>query len=83
MDRRTLIGSTFLIGGLAACSPVNPQRNIAPPPDLSGGGQSLERLVGLKLRVVRPGQMVTMDYNPRRLTVQVGEDNRITSARIG
>lgn len=31
-----------------------------------------------KIRVIRPGQPVTMDYRPDRLNVEVGEDGRIT-----
>ncbi len=35
------------------------------------------------VRVVEPGMMVTMDYQENRITVQVDEQNRITSANCG
>lgn len=35
------------------------------------------------VRVVKPGQPVTMDFRPDRLTVEVDHRNRIVSARCG
>lgn len=35
------------------------------------------------VRVVHPGQPVTMDFRPDRLTVEVDNRNRIVSARCG
>ena len=35
------------------------------------------------LRWVPPGGMVTMDYSPQRLTVQLDGQNRIASAKCG
>ena len=34
-------------------------------------------------RVIRPGQPVTMDYNPLRLNVLLDADDRIVGARCG
>ncbi len=42
-----------------------------------------EGMIGLKLRVIHPGEVVTMDYNEGRLTITVDKDNRIQSVRIG
>nr|MBF0686042.1 hypothetical protein [Pseudomonas sp.] len=35
------------------------------------------------LRVLQPGQVMTMEYNPQRLTVVVDESGAIASARCG
>lgn len=35
------------------------------------------------IRVIRPGDVVTMDYRPDRLNVEVGEDGRIKRLRCG
>lgn len=40
-------------------------------------------LVGYELRVVKPGQMVTQEYNPGRVTVVVDAKNQITQLYIG
>ncbi|MEN8919220.1 MAG: I78 family peptidase inhibitor [Octadecabacter sp.] len=41
---------------------------------------ALERVMLLgQVRVIRPGQAVTMDYRPNRINFNVGEGNRITS----
>lgn len=35
------------------------------------------------LRIIRPGDAVTMDYSPSRLNVELGEDGRIKRLRCG
>lgn len=35
------------------------------------------------LRVLQPGQVMTMEYNPQRLTIVVDESGTIASARCG
>ncbi|GAA5234989.1 hypothetical protein FOZ76_22355 [Verticiella sediminum] len=35
------------------------------------------------LRVMKPGEVMTLEYNPRRLTVILDESNRVSSARCG
>ena len=35
------------------------------------------------VRVIRPGQMVTMDYSPVRVNIHVNERNAITSVTCG
>lgn len=34
-------------------------------------------------RVIKPGMMVTMEFNPDRLNVDVDDNNRITNVRCG
>ncbi len=34
-------------------------------------------------RIIRPGQVVTMDYDPERLNVQLDDDDRIVSVSCG
>lgn len=40
-------------------------------------------LIGLTLRVVRPGDMVTMDYREDRVTVHVDENGVIERLEVG
>lgn len=40
-------------------------------------------LVGYVLRVIEPGQVVTMEYNPGRVTVVVDANKQITRIYIG
>lgn len=35
------------------------------------------------VRVIRPGQAVTLDFNGARLNIEVGDDGRITALRCG
>lgn len=36
-----------------------------------------------RVRVVRPGQMVTMEFDEKRLTLQLDASDRVTAARCG
>ena len=41
---------------------------------------ALERVLIMgQVRVIRPGQAVTMDFRPARINFNIGPDNRITS----
>lgn len=43
---------------------------------------ALERVLLLgEVRVIRPGQAVTMDFRPERINFVIGRDNRIESIR--
>lgn len=41
------------------------------------------RTGAVRVRVVAPGQMVTMDYDEHRLTIDVDAQGRVTRARCG
>jgi hypothetical protein len=45
--------------------------------------QARKRSGALMARIVRPGQVVTQDYNPERLNLQVDASGRITSLSCG
>lgn len=74
---------------LAGCTEV-----IAAPEDLCGRAE-VEGLVGENLaavtmptregpvRVIKPGQMVTMDYKPSRLNIDVDDAGTITRVWCG
>jgi hypothetical protein len=47
------------------------------------GRRLMELSRAKSLRWVPPGGMVTMDYSPQRLTVQLDGQNRIASAKCG
>jgi hypothetical protein len=52
----------------------------------AGGDESqgpCSELVGMTLRVVHPGDMVTMDYREDRITIEVDENEVIQSLSIG
>ena len=42
-----------------------------------------QRAGATTLRVLRPNELMTMEYNPFRLTVVVDEQNAVTSVRCG
>lgn len=81
----------------AACAPVEsmpaPTRGTC---DASGGqrlvgqpfrggiGERARRLTGSKMvRVIRPGQAVTMDYRVERVNVSIDDRGRVESIRCG
>jgi len=35
------------------------------------------------LRVLRPGELMTLEYNPQRLTIVIDDDGKIASIRCG
>lgn len=59
------------------------------------GATALQHLIGApesvlasmrfaqKLRVIHPGQAVTMDYNPARLNIEIDAEGRIATLRCG
>ena len=67
----------------------------SPLPDESCGAAELQGLVGQPasvlqtlrfsqvVRVIRPGMMVTMDYSPQRLNIQVDAAEKITALTCG
>jgi hypothetical protein len=64
--------------------------NAAPAQPLIGRQESLEtgaeaqRLSGAsRMRWIRPGQMVTMDYREDRLNIDLDDAGRITGLRCG
>ena len=76
--------------GLVACLPADE----APDADACGAlalqdlvGQPEAALDGADLpewvRVIHPGDMVTMDYLPARLNVDIGSDGRIARLHCG
>ncbi|WP_333711983.1 I78 family peptidase inhibitor [Yoonia sp.] len=78
----------FLILLFAACTqaetppplPENDTCNAAPYADLIGkDATALERvLIMQRLRILRPGQPMTMDFWPDRINIQIDENERIS-----
>ena len=57
---------------------------IAPPPEDNGKPELTQsQMVGLSLRVIKPGQVVTQEYNDSRLTVVIDKNSLITDIRVG
>ena len=47
------------------------------------GAEALRRSGSRRLRWIRPGDMVTMDYSPERLNVRLDAQNRVESFTCG
>lgn len=98
MGRGLGLGGVALLG-LVACMPEGGAGSGAgggmPPVEDACGAAGLQQMVGQPasaldtmrfaqpMRVIRPGQAVTMDYNAERLNFAVGEDGRITRVYCG
>lgn len=76
---------------LAACLPSDGEETVA---EDTCGAAAFEHLVGqpldeaffgaaLNMRIIRPGDFVTMDVNPQRLNVQVDEGGVIERVYCG
>lgn len=81
---------------LLACTPhAQEQPIIDMPPQASCGAEKLQHLVGgplgafdfhslaQPLRIIPPGTAVTMDYSPRRLNVDLDENDLIVRIWCG
>ena len=79
-----------------ACTAVEPQTPATPAPAddtcnaaayaglVGQDATALERVLLMgKVRVIRPGQAVTMDFMPDRINFRVGEDGRIAAITCG
>lgn len=77
---------------LAACEPTQPEP--APLPEDACGAAGYQTLIGaslaaasfpagLNMRVIRPGDMVTMDYRADRMNVELDADGRIVKIFCG
>jgi len=85
-SRRHLLGLAVAgaAGGLAAACARS--QAAAPPPAEPRPALSqaeLDKLKGLTLRAVRPGEPMTMDFRADRLTVEVDDRGKIIRASIG
>ncbi|MGK9233764.1 hypothetical protein KXS07_19680 [Inquilinus limosus] len=85
-SRRHLLGLAVAgaAGGLAAaCARSQAAAPAGTEPQPAVSEAELAKLKGLMLRVVRPGEAVTMDYRADRLTVEVDGQGKILRASIG
>lgn len=94
MSRRTLV--VALLAGLGGCGPGDMPR-VAPAPGLLAqcGADRLIGLIGLpvadlpaqpatrSLRILRPGDPVTEDFNPSRLNVILDAGDHISAVSCG
>lgn len=79
---------------VSACSGLEPGAQTPRQHDTCGGAQyqnligeagtSLEHTLILgEVRIIRPGQAVTLDYRPSRLNFEIGTSGRIVDIRCG
>lgn len=74
-----------IVGILAGCTPASGPNGL--PSETTCNAANWQELVGQpeeaiygalgNLRVIKPGQAVTKDYNPSRLNAVIGRDGRI------
>ncbi|MEI2418505.1 I78 family peptidase inhibitor [Orrella sp. JC864] len=65
------------------CNADNLQGSLGQPLSDSLAAQLLQQSGSATARTLRPGQVVTMEYNPQRLNVLVDDNNVITAIRCG
>lgn len=72
------LAALTLLAGCAGRRGAGAEEAPGEAPDID-----LSPLVGMSLRVVPAGGAMTMDYRPDRLTVVLGEDERIERIHVG
>jgi len=84
--------STLCFLALAACVDAGPPPAQTPTCSAQGGyeslvGKSADILSSMTfpapVRLIRPGMVVTMDYNPDRLNIEIDDRNRISRVWCG
>lgn len=65
------------------CNPDPVMNIVGKPLNDRAANDAQQRAGAATLRLMRPGQVMTMEYNPRRLTVVVDEQNVVSSVRCG
>jgi hypothetical protein len=65
------------------CDAQAAQFAVGKPYDATLGEQARTRARAERLRAVRPGEFVTMEFDARRLTMQVDAQGRVIAARCG
>lgn len=67
----------------AACDAAPVQSFVGRAYDAAAGDELRKRSGAQRVRTVRPGQMVTMEFDEQRLTVEVDARGRIAAVRCG
>jgi len=68
---------------MEGCDVMDAKELIGKLYDEGLGVRAKEMTGATVLRVMRPGQMVTMDYREDRLTLELDEGGKVVSARCG
>ena len=66
-----------------ACSNAGLERFVGQPATAALGSEMLRVSGARVLRWLQPGQIVTMEFSPERLTVHLDSSNRVESASCG
>lgn len=89
-DRRGALAGLAALALLAGCAGregARAQESQGETPGDEGPGEApdldLSPLVGMSLRVVPKDGAMTMDYRPDRLTIVLGDDERIELIHVG
>jgi hypothetical protein len=59
------------------------QNLVGLPADEELGERALQQSGADRLRWIRPGDAVTMDFNPRRLNIEIDDDGRVARIHCG
>lgn len=65
------------------CNESAAQFAVGQPADARLSEEARVRASAGRVRIVRPGQMVTMEFDAMRLTLDVDANGRVTGARCG
>jgi hypothetical protein len=72
-----------LMSQLHACDPAKVQSLVGRPADTQTVARALKLSNSSSIRVVRPGDPISMDYSSDRITIEIGDDNRIVRLTCG
>jgi hypothetical protein len=65
------------------CDAQSAQFAVGQPFNAPLGEQARVKARAERLRTVRPGQMVTMEFDARRLTIEIDAQEKVAAARCG
>jgi peptidase inhibitor I78 family protein len=65
------------------CDPRHLSRLVGRPGTPELGAEAQRRSGSARLRWIRPGDMVTMDFSPQRLNIRLDASNRVESFACG
>ena len=65
------------------CNDAAAQFTVGKPADAKLAEEARVRASALRVRMVHPGQMVTMEFDASRLTIEVDAGGKVASVRCG
>lgn len=80
-----VVGASALLAGCVAAAPTQPDCDASGLQSYVGEPRSVLAAMTLPapVRIIEPGMVVTMEFNPKRLNFVIGEDGRIERIYCG